>query len=166
MPIAPAPTGNGLAMRVSSFVTAAAVHHDVHLIVVPTAGATRTPPPPAGVRTTTLSPRDPADPREAMAWIADPQWRERYALLAPVLPVVRCAPPSMTDEVEAVLGQWRPDAVLACRLAMAVLGLALAERFDAALLIDADDDDAQYHLSRGEAAAASAVDRVARLCLP
>ena len=78
-PIAPAPTGNGLAMRCHALVGACAVHHDVALVVVPVAGRLPTTvsdgPVGAGPGAITrhdLAPTRPGDRSPLLAWMADP----------------------------------------------------------------------------------------------
>jgi len=166
-PIAPARTGNGLAMRVHALVSAAGVDHDVHLVVIPVSGNL-----PVHsydidglVRVDELPVTEPGDRSVVVELLGDPMWRARIGALQPLPAAVALAPPNLAARVGELL-DGRVAGVLACRLALAPLGVAVAERTGAPLMIDADDADVDYFEEIGEIDAAAAWDRVARLCLP
>ena len=79
-PIAPAPTGNGLAMRSWLYLRGATAVADVQLVVVPVWGGGGLPtidlP---GLRAVMLPPGAGGARAVARGWLADPEWRERYA---------------------------------------------------------------------------------------
>ena len=172
-PIAPAPTGNGLAMRCHALVGACAVHHDVALVVVPVAGRLPTTvsdgpvgASPGAITRHDLAPTRPGDRAPLLAWMADPTWRPRLASLAPLPDMVAAAPPTRIAELVAVLGPGNVAAVVGCRLAVAPLSLAVAERYGARLVVDADDDDVAFHRLAHDEVGAQQWSRVAALCLP
>ncbi|HWD53976.1 MAG TPA: glycosyltransferase family 4 protein [Acidimicrobiales bacterium] len=164
-PIAPALTGNGLAMRAHLLAEAAGRGHDVHVIVIAVAGHQ---PAPSNFGKGTASVVDvaPARPVSLVPWVADPRWRERLGRLAPLPAPVLAAPPSLAAELASGLPASGASAVLALRLSLAPLGLALAELLDVPLIVDADDDDADFLRQSGQPDEAAAWDRVAQLCLP
>jgi glycosyltransferase involved in cell wall biosynthesis len=167
-PIAPAATGNGLAMRVHALIGAAGVDHEVHVVVVPVSGSTAAP---LRLSDGVVSHHEfpvtgPVDRAPMVALLADPSWRRRLSALSPLPDTVVLAPPTLAAAVVSLLPQGPVAAVLACRLTMAVLGLAVAEATGALLLIDSDDGDADYFTQCGEHAVAAGWDRVAQLCLP
>lgn len=168
VPTPPSATGNGLAMRADLLVQAAAVHHDVHLVVVPVAGRSPVVRPtvqPTSVTEVALSP--PADRRAIVDWLRDPTWRDRLRALTPLLPSVAAAPPvRVATEVLAQLGDRPVAGVLSARLSIALPGLAVAERLGVPLVLDADDDDEGYHRARGAAGPAAQWGEVARLAFP
>ncbi|CAN5441489.1 hypothetical protein BH10ACT1_BH10ACT1_33930 [soil metagenome] len=167
-PIAPAATGNGLAMRCHAVVRAAALHHEVVLVVVPVAGSVRGAPEPADAYVTRfdLAPSARGDRRPLLAWMADPAWRDRLAALAPLPDAVAAAAPSRASEVIDLLGNPDVAGVVAVRLSLAPLALAVAERLGAPLVVDADDDDVAFHLRAQDPDAADRWRRVGAVCLP
>lgn len=165
-PADPAPTGNGLAMRLWSWLRAAAVSHDVDLVVVPAYARSAVPVEfPPNVRVHGVHPVALDGDRDLTAWLADPVWRTRLAAVQPVDPVVRACAPTLASRILALLPA-PPSTVLACRMATAPLGWALAEATGARLVVDADDDDAQLYADLGERERAAAAGRLADLCLP
>ncbi|HLH29496.1 MAG TPA: hypothetical protein VKW77_11290, partial [Acidimicrobiales bacterium] len=157
-PIAPARTGNGLAMRAHLLVTAAALDHDVHLVVVPIAGE----PPfgadiPAGVVSAVTSPLPAGGRGYLEPWLAAPVWRERLRAASPLPPVGTLAPPAevaLAAPVRAVIGM---------RLGTAVMALAAGERGGVPLIVDADDDDVSLLEALGRPGEAAAWGRCAEL---
>lgn len=164
-PLAPAPTGNGLAMRVHALVDAALEDHDVHLVVSPSHR-------PGGVIEDALAARlashqvlEPArwSRRPVVRARATATWRLGAGGRSSLPGAAALAPPQLAGEV--VLDGPPPRAVLACRLALGPLGVALAERLGAPLVLDADDDDEALLRSLGDPEAA-AYGRLAAACLP
>jgi glycosyltransferase involved in cell wall biosynthesis len=140
-PIAPAPTGNGLAMRSELFRRAAAQLFDVSTVVVPVAG--ELPPGVAGSAAAVVRP-DPAAARAGVvALAADSVWRERLAR-ARTLPLpARAASPGLADAVAAALSDVDAPALHVVRSYLAPLGIAVAERLGAPwVTLDLDEDDA------------------------
>lgn len=136
-PIAPAPTGNGLAMRTDLFRRAASPEFDVQTVVVPVAGRL-----PADVPASphvTIGPN--AETKAgAMRLVADPVWRDRLAR-AGSFPA-RVASPLSAEAVAAVIHP-PVHAIHVMRSYLAPLGLALAERLGVAwATLDLDEDDA------------------------
>ncbi len=166
-PLAPARTGNGLAMRIHTMVAAAARHHDVHLIVTNLSG--RAPGPTSlapGVVSVHEMPAPTADGRDVvLAWLADPAWRARLATLAPLPPAGSFVDPTRAAVVVAALDGVAVAGVVALRLSSALLGLAVAEHFGVALMVDADDDDVDFLACQGRVEAAGAWERSAALVL-
>jgi glycosyltransferase involved in cell wall biosynthesis len=166
-PIAPAPTGNGLAMRAHALASAAGCEHDVHLFVLPVSG--RVPgtwPEPAGVVARHELPADPNDARsEATAWLSDPWWRDRLTTMAPLPVPSSFASPFRAADVATRLGDVPARAVLAFRLSTALLGLSLSRRLGVPLIVDADDDDVALLTRLGQIDEAAAWARAGQLVL-
>jgi glycosyltransferase involved in cell wall biosynthesis len=166
-PIPPAPTGNGLAMRAHALALAAGSEHDVHLFVLPIAG--RVPgtwPGPQGVVVRHELPGPTSDAREeATAWLSDPWWRDRLAVLAPLPAPSSLASPFRAAEVTALLGSVPVRAVLAFRLSTALLGTSLSRELGVPLIIDADDDDVGLLTRLGRTDEAAEWARVGQLVL-
>lgn len=165
-PITPAHGGNGLAMRVAVLLDAAAVDHDVHLVVAGVNGSTPAAPSTGATTTRTLDLTPTGDRASVMALMADPRWRARLAALAPFPPGATQAGPERAAGLAAALDDIRFDGVLACRMVLAPLGLALAEAVGVPLLVDADDDDERLLNELGDPEGAAAHGRLARVCLP
>jgi glycosyltransferase involved in cell wall biosynthesis len=168
VPIAPADTGNGLAMRGAALARAAGRDHDVHLVVVPVAGRLDLPPAqiPGVVATHELPLTAAGDPSSVIALLRDPRWRARLAELQPLPDEVAYASPALVDQVMEALGPLNVAGVVACRLALGPLGLAVAEHTGAPLVIDADDADERFFAARGDPDDAATWHRVGALCFP
>lgn len=170
-PIAPAATGNGLAMRAGMLLDALADVATVHLVVVPVSG-----PVPDGSWTvsnarsvTVVPPVDGATARAHLtAQLADRVLRDRLDRTAPLPARATLAPPTLVGDVLSALGDiGQPDVVVALRTYLAPLGVTLARDLDAGrIVIDADDDDAALMDSLGYHDEARAFERLARCWLP
>jgi glycosyltransferase involved in cell wall biosynthesis len=149
-------------------VDAAARDHDVYLVVVPVRGRLPVDPVvgPGVVASYLPDLLAPGDRSFLVKLVADPVWRDRLEALQPWPPELALAPPTMTVGIVEWLGPRPIAAVLACRLVLAPLGLALAEHAGVPLMVDSDDADVRYLADRGEADAAARWDRVAQVCLP
>lgn len=170
-PLPPSRTGNGLAMRLDLLVQAAALHHDVAVVVVPVAGRLEGPAPTLEVPTLELDLPPVGDRAPLVEWLADPRWRHLVDALAPVPDPVARASPVRTARVahEALtvaLGPRPVAAVIASRLTLAPAGTVLAARLSAALVVDADDDDEGLARARGEGDVADGWARLAAATLP
>jgi glycosyltransferase involved in cell wall biosynthesis len=167
-PIQPAVTGNGLAMRSAALCTAAMTTHDVHLVVVPVSGVIESRlsdlPVVTTARSIPLTYQAGADALREL--VGDRRWRERLGDLQVTPAVAPPAPPTLARRLVEELPLAHTTGVLACRLAMTPLALALAERLDVPLLIDVDDADAAYFDERGDAVSAEYWDRIGRTYLP
>lgn len=135
-PIAPASTGNGLAMRVDLFRRAAELELDVQTVVIPMAGRL-----PADVPVsphTTVVPRGDAK-SDALQLVSDPVWRDRLTRAGAFPPHV--ASPLLAGAVAAAIE--RPThAVHVVRSYLAPLGAAVAERLNLTwATLDLDEDD-------------------------
>jgi len=171
VPITPAPTGNGLAMRAGMLLDALAPVAQVHVIVVPVAGPAET------SRwlddradSVTIAARVTRDSSEAHVTrqLADAGLRERLERTAPLPRRARLAPPTLAPGLASSLTPLgRPRAVLTMRLYLAPLGLRLARELGAdRVVVDADDDDVALLRSLGDDEEADAFDRLARAWLP
>ena len=172
VPIAPAPTGNGLAMRAGMLLDALAGVAAVHLVVVPVSGpaddcswaAAR------ARSVTVVRPVTAASARVHLTGqLADPALRDRLGRTSPLPARVTLAPPTLAPEVVAALtgGIGSPDAVVAMRIYLAPLGITLAQLLGAGrVVVDADDDDAALLHHLGERDEAAAFERLARCWLP
>ncbi|HUC38150.1 MAG TPA: glycosyltransferase family 4 protein [Acidimicrobiales bacterium] len=166
-PTTPSATGNGLAMRAESMVAAAGRAHDVCLVVVALlrTGAATPSAVPGLVAVHHLAPTR-TDPPTAMAdWLSDPRWRERLPALVPLPDPSSFASPVHAAEVAALPGGVRVRAVLALRLSMALLGMAVSEQLGVPLIVDADDDDVDLLRRQGRKDEAAAWSRLGTLCL-
>jgi polysaccharide biosynthesis protein PslH len=158
-PIAPATTGNGLAMRCDVFRRAASHDFEVRTLVVPVAG--RVPEVAASAEDVTVVEADPARDRvEAKALVADPVWRDRLARTRALPRLARRASFGHVQAIERAIGAGGPVAVHVMRSYLAPLGLAVAERIDAEWVsLDLDDDDAALVRGLGDHGEADAYDR-------
>jgi hypothetical protein len=165
-PLAPARTGNGLAMRAATLLDAALVDHRVHLVIVPLAGEVRSVDDVrlASIEVAPLA--DVGDPVALAAIVADPRWRERWSRLDPPPAAVLAAPPTLAAALADRLRGEAVRGVVALRLTLGPVGLALAEALEVPLVIDADDDDERLQHDLGHDRLADAMERVASVCLP
>lgn len=175
VPIAPSLRGNGLAMRAARLVRGLAQDHDVHVAVLPVAGALDAAlavAPDGPVRTTVLPLPDGSQLLAlARAEMTDGRWRDR---LRRVLPLPASAPvlsPAWADTVAPALERAQGDGdgkgpapALVCAMRYGVLPVAreLARRWDVPLAVDLDDDDVGFLERTGAPADASALDRLLR----
>lgn len=172
VPIAPAPTGNGLAMRAGMLLDALAPAAAVHVVIVPVAGSAddlawaseraRSVTVVHPIRTGTA--RD-----HTTRQLADAELRERLERTAPLPTRAALAPPTLVDEIEAALSvdAQTPASVLTMRLYLAPLGIRLARRLGAQrTAVDIDDDDGALLRAMGEDIEADAFDRLAGCWLP
>lgn len=182
-PIAPAPTGNGLAMRAGVALDALAADAEVDLILLPVAG-----PVPEGAALEWLRKRSrrievlplPSLENTAVAWLGDPASRKLLEGLAPLPRLARFAHPALLAPYLDTL-EPRFDLVYVLRLYLAPLvTTCLGRQGRPRLVLDADDDDASTLASlaaleeaRGNVDAArslrdegDAFARLASRCLP
>jgi len=149
-PIAPASTGNGLAMRAGVALDALAAPADVELVILPVAG-----PPPMGSSLDRLRERArsidvlplPSLKDASAAWLGGTTNRKLIDELAPLPRLARFAHPALltpyldTDDP-------RFDLVYVLRLYLAPLvAPCLGRQRQPRLVLDADDDDASTHAS-------------------
>jgi glycosyltransferase involved in cell wall biosynthesis len=144
-PIAPAASGNGLAMRAGSQLEALSEAYDVRVIVVPVAGG-----PPDGTwaerhasSVSFVVPDDPVALRAGAARIVgDAAWRDRLQRAEPLPEAVRYASPALAASVVAAAGGAEGARVHAIRAYLAPLAVAVAELLAAPwATLDLDDDD-------------------------
>jgi len=173
VPIAPAASGNGLAMRAGMLLETLAEEVIVDVVVVPVSG-------PADdlvwarklARTVHVIPPVPAErAREHVtAQLADVRLRDRLERTAPMPARTAAAPPTQAADAIAALAPGpahEPVAVLGMRAYLAPLATEVAHRLGAArLVIDLDDDDAALLRARGENTEADKFDRLGRAWLP
>ena len=170
VPLAPARTGNGLAMRAGLLLEALAVAGPVDLVVVPVSG----PAMPlywarALARTVTVvDPLTGVDVRSVLIQqIADARLRERLISTAPLSARAAAASPALAARIEDALPADGPPVVVALRTYLAPLGVELARRTAATrVIVDADDDDEALLRALGDADAADAERRFAAAWLP
>lgn len=172
VPIAPAGTGNGLAMRAGMLLDALTSHADVHVVVVPVSG-----PAPdcswSASRARSVAVVAPVSASAAVQHVtrqlADPELRRRLEASAPLPARAVLAPPSLAPDVIGSLpaGAGRPDAVLTLRTYLAPLGITLARQLGARrFVVDADDDDVAVLEQLGEHDEAAAFERLVQCWLP
>jgi len=165
-PIAPAVTGNGLAMRTALFCRSSPAGVDVVTVVVPVAGALPTPPSPwPGV---TVVPLDPVGARAgSLALLADARWRDRLGRAGPLPGTARAGSPGLVDAVAAACSGDGPVALHVMRSYLAPLAIAVAERIGAtSATLDLDDDDVAYAKSIGDREGAAAYERMITVFAP
>ncbi|MSO79141.1 MAG: glycosyltransferase [Acidimicrobiia bacterium] len=172
VPIPPAATGNGLAMRAGMLLDALAPVAAVHLVIVPVSGAVDDLSWAAdrARAVTVIDPIVGSGAREhTTRQLADPALRVRLERTAPLPARAALAPPTLAtaiiDTRPRELGHL--FAVLAMRLYLAPLGTHLARILGAGrVVVDADDDDAALLRALGAHAEADAFERLARCWLP
>jgi glycosyltransferase involved in cell wall biosynthesis len=159
-PIEPAPSGNGLAMRAELFRRAAPHGLDVLTVVIPVAG--RVNPEAAGPQDATIVPTNPVVARAGVTrMIGERVWRERLDLVTPLPAPARAASPGLGDAVVQACRGERPVAVHVMRSYLAPLGIAVAERLEAAwVTLDLDEDDAALAAALDNPASAADYDRL------
>lgn len=171
VPVAPAATGNGLAMRAGMLLDALAEAAAVHLVVVPVSGpaddcswaAAR------ARSVTVVAPVGGAETREHVTrQLADPTLRDRLQRCAPLPALATLVPPTLAADVMAALGDMPlADVVVVMRTYLAPLGVTLARRLGGSrIVVDADDDDAALLDALGLHDEARAFERLARCWLP
>jgi len=171
VPVTPAPTGNGLAMRAGMLLDALAPVAQVHVTVVPVAGRAETSRwlDDRAASVTVMAPvtRDSSE-EHVTRQLADAGLRERLQRTAPLPRRARLAPPTLAPDLASRLTAIaRPHTVLIMRLYLAPLGLRLARALGAdRAVVDADDDDVALLRSLGDDEDADAFDRLARAWLP
>jgi glycosyltransferase involved in cell wall biosynthesis len=158
-PIAPAPTGNGLAMRSSLFITAAQHDFNVKVLVVPLAGEAGG----CGGPPVTVLPLP--DRRQILPAVAEmlsvPRWRQRISAAYPLPGPARLAPAALAGAAISALRPAPGAAVHVARSYLAPLGLAIAEQLGSPwATLDLDDDDEQLARSLGDRAEAEAYCRL------
>jgi hypothetical protein len=164
-PLAPARTGNGLAMRAATLVDGARVDHRVHLVVVPVAGGGEVDG--SGLASTeVVALAAPGAPGALAAVVADPAWRQRWAAMAPPPAAVLAGSPALAAPVADRLAGEGVRGVVALRTTVAPFALALAEALGVPLVVDADDDDERLQRDLGHDDLASAHGRLAGVVLP
>ena len=171
VPLAPAPDGNGLAMRSGMWLDALSSHAPVHVVVVPVSGPAA-PLEWAAARAASIAVVQPEWELSAdtvVAQLADPVVRERLTRTTPLPELARPVPATLAAAAEAALSLEGagPAAVVTLRSYLAPVGITLARRLHAAnVVVDLDDDDEQLLRDRGDAAEADAYGRLARVWLP
>lgn len=161
-PIEPCHTGNGLAMRVASFVDAAADLFAVQVVVLPVAGRLVRCPGPvsAPVALVTPAPR-PEAVRRLAELVMDRTWRRLLMETDPMPPVARAASPALAADVVASGGVAPGTPVHVVRSYLAPLGLAVAQALASPWAsLDLDDDDEALAAAQGDGATAAAYHRL------
>jgi glycosyltransferase involved in cell wall biosynthesis len=153
VPVAPAPGGNGLAMRAGLLLDALAASGPVDVVIVPVSGpaeggewlASR------ARRIVVVAPELPRTRAEVVAQLADPARRVELVALEALPPRARLAPPTSARATVAQLADTTPSVVVVLRSYLAPFGTTLAEELGAArVVIDADDDDEGLQRARGD----------------
>jgi glycosyltransferase involved in cell wall biosynthesis len=170
-PIAPAATGNGLAMRAGMLLDALAPAYAIDLVVVPVAGHPDDETDWATERARSVTVVDPVTSEQSREHttrlLADPELRARLGQTAPLPELAALVPPTLAPNAAAQLGDPDPpDTVLVMRSYLAPFGIQLARQLKAArIVVDADDDDAALLHAVGEHDKADAFERLARTWL-
>ncbi len=152
VPVGPADTGNGLAMRAGMLLETLAEEHAVDVVVVPISGPASVSPWARSLARQVVIVDLPSDPDHSraltVAQLGDATLRERLARCQPLPERVRRVPPTLADAIAADLGaEADGSTVLAMREYLLPLGSWLARRLRAArFVIDLDDDaEAMLH---------------------
>jgi polysaccharide biosynthesis protein PslH len=158
-PLAPAPTGNGLAMRSCLFIAAANHDFNVKTLVVPIAGEA---PGQGGPSVTVLPLPDRQQIRSAVSeMLSGPRWRRRISAAYPLPGPARLAPAALAAAAISALRPAPGAPVHVARSYLAPLGLAIAERLGSPwATLDLDDDDEQVTRALGDFAEAAAYGRL------
>jgi polysaccharide biosynthesis protein PslH len=163
-PIVPAPTGNGLAMRVAMQLASLSEAHDVRLVVVPVAGG-RTDTAWAERNATSVAVLAPGD-RDALRsgtveLVSNARWRARLRRCEPLPHAAALAGPGMMGAAATAAGDPLGARVHACRAYLAPLAVAVAERLGASrVTLDLDDDDERFFDALGVHEEARAYERL------
>jgi glycosyltransferase involved in cell wall biosynthesis len=172
VPVVPATSGAGTAMRAANVVRAAGAHRRVLVAVVPVAARS---PGSDALAGEPLGVLEVGDRRAAASGVAqllaDPVWRTRLAAAAPLPWLARDASPGLVAGLEKLVVSAAPEArgapVHVMRSYLAPLGLALAERLGSPwATLDLDDDDEAFFRGEGEAEEADAFGRVVSTFAP
>ena len=171
VPLAPAPDGNGLAMRAGMWLEALASHARVHVVVVPVAGPAAPLEWAAALAAdaVVVEPEWSPSTESVVAQLAEPALRERLTRTSPLPVLARAVPATLAVAAETALGPARaaPTSVVTMRSYLAPFGITLAHRLHAAnVVVDLDDDDEQLLRDRGDGEEADAYGRLARAWLP
>jgi polysaccharide biosynthesis protein PslH len=173
VPVVPATSGAGTAMRAASVVRAAGAHRRVLVAVVPV--APRSPGVADALAGEPLGLLELGDRRAAASGVAsllaDPAWRARLAAAAPLPWLARDASPGLVAGLEKLVVTAAPEArgapVHVMRSYLAPLGLALAERLRSPwATLDLDDDDEVFFRGEGEVEEADAFGRIVSAFAP
>jgi glycosyltransferase involved in cell wall biosynthesis len=164
VPLAPAPGGNGLAMRAALLLDALAAEGPVDVVVVPVSGSAE-----GGEwlterarRIMVVPPVHPSTRAEVVAELGDPTRRAELIALEALPARARLAPPSSAARA-ALEVAVAPRTVVVLRAYLAPFGAALAEHVGASrLVVDADDDDEGLLRARGDDTEAEAHGVLAR----
>src|ERR1700691_4012883 len=159
VPLAPAPTGNGLAMRGSLFMAAANHDFNVKALVVPVAGQ------PGGQGGPAVTALPLPDRQQVLPAVTEllscPHWRQRISAAYPLPGPARLAPATLAGAAISALRPAPGAPVHVARSYLAPLGLAIAERLGSPwATLDLDDDDEQLCRSLGDLAGAEAYGRL------
>ncbi len=182
LPIPPAPTGNGLAMRAALVAEGLSREFELRVAVVPvSAGASTTSELEwIAARAERVALVPPDDGAEAIhGWMASPRGRELAAAAEPLPGRARAASPGCGERMRRALDVEAFDVIWVMRLYLAGLALPYLERDPRPrMILDLDDDDGSFyralaalHEERGEPASdalaeAEAHDRLASHVLP
>ncbi len=170
VPLAPATTGNGLAMRAGMLLECLAGAGPVDLVVAPVSGS-------AALSSWARSkarravvvdlPTDARTAREhTLAQLGDPTLRTRLEQTQPLPHRARLVPPSLAPAVAAELGVDDARVVVTFREYLVPFGLWLARELRADRVVVDLDDDAEHVLRQlGDDAEADAYGRLARTWL-
>ncbi len=165
-PIAPAPAGNGLAMRTELFRRSAPPPLRALTTVVPVAGKL-----PETLRRSSDVVNlalDPAVARKGVkSLLGDAAWRERLTRAGTLPRLARAGSPGLADSVASVCQGERTVGLHVMRSYLAPLGIAVAERLQPEwVTLDLDDDDAALAASCGDQEEAAAYDRLLAVFAP
>jgi glycosyltransferase involved in cell wall biosynthesis len=159
-PIEPARTGNGLAMRTELFRHAGALGLSVQTVVVPVAGRVHADVPRSAEFVTVPMAAELAQ-AGVRALLGAAAWRARLARAETLPHLARAASPGLAEAVTQVCAGRGRAALHVMRSYLAPLGIAVAERLDAAwVTLDLDDDDARLAADFGDQSVAAAYDRM------
>lgn len=146
-PIEPRSTGNGLAMRVASFVEAARRRFRVRVAVVPVSGVVPGTTGKLDLSVVTVAPRSSRELLAPLAGLlAEQRWRDFLSEVEPMPALARRASPALSEQLVAATGAVVGTPVHAMRSYLAPLALAVADRLEAPWVsLDLDDDDERAH---------------------
>lgn len=138
----PGAVGNGSSMRVGRWCRALVGAGGLEVVVVPTAGTT-----PSEYRRVALP--DEEAIRRGAATLMSARWRHWMVRTAPLPHVAGRVPAWMGRSLLSDL-PWRPDIVIAFKMALAPMAADLALECGVPLLVDLDDDEATLAATFGE----------------
>ena len=167
VPVAPAPDGNGLAMRAGMLLETMAAAGAVDVVIVPVSGGSQRAHEWLAARARHVIVVEPESPRtrgDVLALLGDPARRATLDARSGWPARARAAAPELASRATAALDAraMTPSVVVVFRSYLAPFGVTLARELGAdRIVVDVDDDDERLLRAQGDAEEADAYARLA-----